>query len=151
MIDLRARNKAAWRRRRASRFAEVRKGRLFTYERFIAREVPDRIKLSSTYDILLIADCGDIARMNRIFSLAADLIERLGRRHTLTENTVRDLEHVAAARVLGARFYVTSDTTICTWVNEEYPHLFNGLMCVNHRKGEACDLAGKEGHASEDW
>ena len=150
MIDLRARKKAAWRRRRARRFAQCHPGRLFTYERFIAKEVPDRIRLSNMHNILIIADCGDIARMNRIFSLAADLIEWLGRRHTLTENTLRDLEHVAAAIVLGARFYVTSDTTVCSWINEDYPHLFSGLVCVNHREGETCGLAGEEGHAAED-
>ena len=150
MIDLRARKKAAWRRRRAREFARRHRGRLFTYERFAAREVPDRVALSNMHDILLVADCGDETRENAVFRLAANLIEEIGREHEITDRTARDLEHVAAAIVLGARYYVTSDETLCRWINNGYPHLFRGLRCINHRRGESCDLAREESHARED-
>ncbi|BES82752.1 hypothetical protein [Pyrodictium abyssi] len=65
----------------------------------------------------------------RLLKRAKSLLQKWGVA-ALSDNTVVDVAHILAAKELGARYFVTSDSQACKKA------IRLGLYCINHRTGE---------------
>ena len=116
-------------REEAIEFALRRKGTLCT-SKLLIREYAAVNKqaaawlLAWSYDIRVYT-----VGVLRLLKRAKSLLQKWGIAAP-SDNTVVDIAHIIAAKELGARYFVTSDSQACKKA------IRLGLYCINHRTGE---------------
>ena len=132
--------------RRAIEFAGRNRGCLYTVAEVIEDEVPGAAEIARRHGILVRTVSRGL--MAEFSVIAVRLLGALQARYTLSDNDLKDIDHIAMTVATGARAFVTSEPKLCRWI-EEYRDITGTLQCIDWREGECSGLTGrdKEGEA----
>ena len=137
---------------RAVEFARANRGCLFTSRPHIEEELVfseldrERLENAAAENSIVLRGMSRAhrARSETLTWRMVSALRRTGER--LNNRDERDLWHLAAAVALGARYFVSADRKLCTWINTVHKDRLDGLArqyfnwplpsCINWEEGE---------------